>query len=155
MKLNIKNSTIKEHEQHPFHLVDPSPWPIMTSLSIYTIALGFVMYFHYFENGEFHLIFSIIMLSFNLYRWFSDIVTEATFEGYHTFKVQQNVLIGMTLFIASEVMFFFSFFWAFFHFSLTPSIWIGGIWPPKGIHVLDWRALPALNTVILLSSGLL
>jgi cytochrome c oxidase subunit 3 len=50
-------------------------------------------------------------------------------------------------------MFFFAFFWAFFHFSISPSIWIGNVWPPKGIHTLDSMALPLLNTVILLSSG--
>lgn len=138
---------------HSFHLVDPSPWPVMTSLSLFSVALGIVMYFHYFINGEYHLIFGILSFCFNLYRWFSDIVTEATFEGFHTDAVRLSIILGMHLFIASEIMFFFSFFWAFFHFSLTPSISIGGVWPPMGIYVLDSKGLPLLNTVILLSSG--
>jgi cytochrome c oxidase subunit 3 len=111
------------------------------------------MYFHYFNGGAFSLALSILIVSFNLFRWFADIITEATYEGHHTFKVQQNILLGMLLFITSEIMFFFAFFWAFFHFSLSPSIWVGGVWPPKGIHTLSFTALPLLNTVILLSSG--
>jgi cytochrome c oxidase subunit 3 len=63
--------------------------------------------------------------------------------------------MGMLLFIASEIMFFFGFFWAFFHSSLNPSIWIGAIWPPIGITALDAWGIPFLNTIILLSSGFL
>jgi cytochrome c oxidase subunit 3 len=97
-------------EQHPFHLVNPSPWPLFTSLSLYSLALSFIMYFHYFILAESQLIISLLMCSFILYRWFYDIISEATFEGHHTFKVQQNILMGMLLFITSEVMFFFAFF---------------------------------------------
>jgi len=74
------------------------------------------MYFHYFNGGAFSLALSILIVSFNLFRWFADIITEATYEGHHTFKVQQNILLGMLLFITSEIMFFFAFFWAFFSF---------------------------------------
>ena len=151
---NLKNINFKKQEQHPFHLVDPSPWPILTSVSLYSLALGFLMYFHYFNGGLFQLVFGLCVVSFNLFRWFFDIMVEATYEGHHTYKVQQNILLGMLLFITSEIMFFFAFFWAFFHFSLSPSIALSGVWPPKqGIHTLDYAALPLLNTAILLSSG--
>jgi cytochrome c oxidase subunit 3 len=150
----LKNRNLKKQEQHPFHIVDPSPWPIITSLSLYSLALGFIMYFHYFKGGLFQLIFSFCLVILSLFRWFYDIVVEATYEGYHTFKVQQNILLGMVLFITSEVMFFFAFFWAFFHFTIVPSIWVGGVWPlEKGFLLLDFFGLPLLNTCILISSG--
>ena len=152
--LKLKNHNIKNNEQHPFHMVDPSPWPIMTSFSLLSLALSFVSYFHYFQNGSYHFIFSFIICCFYLFRWFSDIIVESTFEGHHTFKVQLGIRLGMCLFIASEVMFFFSFFWAFFHCSLAPSVGIGCIWPPLGIVTLDPWGLPLLNTTILLSSGI-
>jgi hypothetical protein len=113
----LKNLNKVKHEQHPFHLVDPSPWPIMTSMSLWSLVLSFILYFHYFKNGAFHFIVSFVIFLFFLFKWFKDIIIEATFEGHHSFKVQKGIKLGMILFIASEVMFFFSFFWGFFHCS--------------------------------------
>ena len=149
----LKNLNKKKYEQHPFHMVDISPWPLMTSFSLLSLTLNFISYFHYFKNGDFYFKLSFFILCFYLFRWFSDIIIESTFEGNHTLKVQQGIRLGMCLFIASEIMFFFSFFWAFFHCSLSPSIGIGCQWPPEHIVSLDAWGLPLWNTIILLSSG--
>jgi cytochrome c oxidase subunit 3 len=151
--LPLKNYNIIKNEQHPFHMVCPSPWPLMTSFALLSLTISFLSYFHYFKAGQHHFLISFLILCFYLFRWFSDIITESTFEGNHTFKVQQGIRLGMVLFIISEIMFFFSFFWAFFHCTLSPSIGIGCIWPPKGIYPLDPWGLPLWNTGILLSSG--
>jgi cytochrome c oxidase subunit 3 len=82
--------------------------------------------------------------------WWRDVIKEATFQGHHSPIVQIGLRYGMALFIASEVMFFVAFFWAFFTSSLYP---VGGIWPPKGIHPFDPFELPFLNTMVLLLSG--
>jgi hypothetical protein len=82
----------------------------MTSFSLLSLALSFLSYFHYFKGGSYHFLFSFLVVCFYLSRWFSDIITESTFEGHHTSKVQEGIRLGMALFIASEVMFFFSFF---------------------------------------------
>lgn len=67
--------------------------------------------------------------------WFRDIIREGVYMGYHTEIVQSCLRLGFVLFLVSEVMFFFGFFWALFHYTLTPSIFVGGIWPPQGIVI--------------------
>jgi cytochrome c oxidase subunit 3 len=108
---------------------------------------------HNYSGGSLVLSLGLGAVLFAMYVWWRDIVREGTFEGQHTVVVQQGLRMGMLLFIVSEVMFFFAFFWAFFHSSLVPVIAVGGIWPPMGIEALDPWELPLLNTVLLLTSG--
>jgi cytochrome c oxidase subunit 3 len=108
---------------------------------------------HGFEGGSLGLSFGILMIIYSMFVWWRDIIREATFEGHHTQVVQLGLRYGMILFIVSEIMFFFAFFWAFFHSSLAPTVEIGAVWPPKGIEVLNPWEVPFLNTVILLTSG--
>jgi len=144
------SSNIKRHN---FHLVDPSPWPLMASIALLGLALGSGMSFHKFVEGVIIAKIGLFLLLFTAFLWWRDVVREGTFEGQHTFGVQKGLRYGMVLFIVSEVMFFFAFFWAFFHSSLAPTIEIGSVWPPVDIHVFNpWR-VPLLNTIILLLSG--
>ena len=112
--MTFKNFNKLKNEQHPFHLVDVSPWPFMLSLALLNLALSFLCYFHYFKNGSYHFLLSFSILVFYLFMWFADIILESTYEGHHTFKVQQGIRLGMCLFIISEVCFFLAFFEDFF-----------------------------------------
>lgn len=138
---------------HGFHLVDISPWPFVTAMSAFVLMTGSVMYFHSFENGGFVMSFGLILVILNMIIWWRDVIREATFEGHHTKVVQKGLRLGMILFIVSEVMFFFAFFWAFFHSSLSPTVEIGSIWPPEAINPFNPWEVPLLNTMILLASG--
>jgi len=140
-------------QQHPYHLVDPSPWPLTASLGALGLTSGLVMWFHAYVGGGELLTFGLIGVLFTMYVWWRDIVREATFEGQHTLWVQKGMRMGMMLFILSEVMFFFGFFWAFFHAALVPVQEIGCVWPPQGVEVLSAWEVPSLNTLILLTSG--
>jgi cytochrome c oxidase subunit 3 len=157
MSIKASNLTYNPH-QHPFHLVKPSPWPFLVAFSIGNILIHTVFYLHgydYIIDPILRLLpFSFITFFYGVISWFWDIIIEATFEGRHTLQVQRGLRIGFILFILSEIIFFFSFFWAFFHSSVAPSIWIGAIWPPLGIKPIYPWALPLLNTAILLSSGI-
>lgn len=106
-----------------------------------------------YSGGGFMLIFGLVYTIASMAIWWRDVIREATFEGHHTKDVQTGLRYGMILFIVSEVMFFFSFFWAFFHSALAPTVDIGSIWPPKGIVPFDPWEVPLLNTLILLTSG--
>jgi len=108
---------------------------------------------HNYAYSASALFFALFLLVNCMGNWWRDVVRESTFEGNHTAKVQIGIRTGMILFIISEVMFFFAFFWAFFDASLSPSPLIGAVWPPKGIEVLNAFDVPFFNTVLLISSG--
>nr|AYW52316.1 cytochrome c oxidase subunit 3 [Anthribidae sp. 9 ACP-2013] len=138
-------------KNHPFHLVDYSPWPILASFNALTLMIGLIKWFHQFNNNLFLIsLFSMILI---MYQWWRDIVRESTFQGHHTLKVTMGMRWGMILFITSEVFFFISFFWSFFHSSLSPNVELGMMWPPKGILTFNPLEIPLLNTLILLTSG--
>lgn len=158
-------------KNHDYHIIDPSPWPILASLGAFIMAIGGVCYMRYLNGGSFkvagaelanpwlfYIGFALVL--YVMYGWWADTVKEAH-EGAHTRVVSLHLRYGMIMFIASEVMFFVAWFWAYFDASLYPNeaiqasrlLYTGGTWPPKGIEVLDPWHLPIYNTVILLLSG--
>ncbi|HEY9549327.1 MAG TPA: cytochrome c oxidase subunit 3 [Kiloniellaceae bacterium] len=144
---------------HPYHLVDPSPWPLVGAVSGGTTAIGMVFFMH--DITPWLLVAGCLMILATMFVWWRDVIKEAVHQGHHTKVVQLGLRYGMILFIASEVMFFSAFFWAFFDASLFPgdamqvarSEHTGGVWPPVGVEVFDAFHLPFLNTMILLLSG--
>ncbi|KAF3759843.1 cytochrome c oxidase subunit III (mitochondrion) [Drosophila pseudoobscura] len=140
------------HSNHPFHLVDYSPWPLTGAIGAMTTVSGMVKWFHQYDISLFFLGNVITILT--VYQWWRDVSREGTYQGLHTYAVTIGLRWGMILFILSEVLFFVSFFWAFFHSSLSPAIEIGASWPPMGIISFNPFQIPLLNTAILLASGI-
>jgi cytochrome c oxidase subunit 3 len=145
-------------KNHDYHIIDPSPWPFIGSASALIMAIGAIMWMHggqpiLFGIGTLGVLYTMIM-------WWRDVVKESR-GGFHTPVVQMHLRYGMILFIASEVMFFVAWFWAYFEASLFPDAAIqatrvevlGGQWPPVGIETFDPWHLPLFNTLILLTSG--
>lgn len=143
---------MKQIKNHPYHLVDIRPWPLLRALRTFSTLIGIIKWFHLNNLNLFSLRTLITLLI--IFQWWRDIIRERTFQGLHTKKVTLNLRWGIILFITSEIFFFLAFFWAFLHSSLSPRIEIGINWPPKGIISFNPLEIPLLNTLILLTSGL-
>ena len=156
-----------EAHKHPYHLVDPSPWPFVGGVAALAMFGGAVLWIHGFA-GPYISLAGFLGLLFTMFVWWRDVIREAEHDGFHNKVVQLGLRYGMTLFIASEVMFFAAFFWAFFDSALFGEGGVqvgeaakmyareaanGGQWPPAHIHVFDAWDLPLINTMILLLSG--
>lgn len=140
-------------KSHLYHIINPAPWPFFTSIAVFNVLVGFLLFVNKYVIGLNVMLVSFILFLLFVDYWFLDIVRESTYEGKHTRVVQKGLKLGMLLFIVSEVMFFFSFFWGYFHFSLSPAMEIGCIWPPYGIQAFNYLHIPLYNTFVLLLSG--
>lgn len=146
-------------QEHPFHLVELSPWPILTAFSLLFLTGGSVFLMHGHDFAKYVSLIGALLVTGCAFGWWNDVISEGR-DNHHTENVRTGLRIGMTLFILSEVMFFFAFFFSFFSASLFPAgildgAWViaEGVWPPKGIETFDPWDIPFLNTLILLLSG--
>src|SRR5262249_21477763 len=147
---------------HEYHLVDPSPWPAIGSVSAFLMAVGAITWMHHsFAAAPYLFGVGTIGVLYTILSWWGDVVDEAEHQGHHPGVVQLSHRYGLILFIPSEVMFFVAWFWAYFSTALFPTDvhqvmradFIGHVWPPKGIETFNPWHLPLLNTLILLTSG--
>jgi cytochrome c oxidase subunit III len=139
--------------KQPYHMPDPSPWPIVGAVAGFLTVFGIVLAAHY--GTYIVLALGVITVLVTMFFWWRDVLKEGAVPGAHSRIVRLSLRYGMTLFIASEVMFFVGFFWAYFNFLIFPDTQGNGqtVWPPSTIHTFDPFHLPLLNTMILLLSG--
>lgn len=146
-KINVR------YLKHPFHIVDPSPWPFFTAMAAFVMLFGLALYMHFYSIGLTMFRIGFILVCVVATLWWRDVIREATYEGDHTSYVRTSLRMGMILFIVSEAMLFSAFFWAYFHSCLNPVPQIGSVWPPKGLEAINPLHVPLLNTLVLLNSG--
>ncbi|HRK18249.1 MAG TPA: cytochrome c oxidase subunit 3 [Hyphomicrobiaceae bacterium] len=173
-------------KNHDYHLVNPSWWPLTGSIGAFVMGVGAIIWMRSLGGGAglfgmkgptVFLVGLLIVLA-TMWMWWRDVIAEAH-AGDHTPVVRLHLRYGMILFIASEVMFFVAWFWAYFDAALFPNAVYplnpettsavtgmyeraaatGGVWPPKPTADGTFKAtfdpwgLPMVNTLILLLSG--
>ncbi len=151
--MSIKN-------KHKFHLVAPSPWPILTSFSLFFFLLGLIFYIKDLYIGSYIFFCACIALCIILCLWWKDVINEGI-QGYHSANVKTGLKIGVVIFFLSEICLFGSFFSSYFFSKINPmgtlleGIWVSktGIWPPENIQTINPWDLPLMNTIILLLSS--
>ena len=136
---------------HDYHMVEPSPWPIVGAIGALLTFGGGVLFMH--DVTPWVMIIGAVVIAYTMLVWWRDVVKEASFQNDHTPIVQLGLRYGMVLFITSEVMFFVAWFWAYYNAFLYPSAAIEFTWPPPGVEAFNPWELPLLNTIILLTSS--
>ena len=141
-------------KNHDYHILPADPWPLIGSFAALALTGGGVMWMHDNPYGRFVCLLGLLGVLVTMFSWWGNVIKEGK-AGDHTPVVQLHLRYGMILFIASEVMFFVAWFWAFFSAALFPSTVeaVGAQWPPQGIETIDPFGFPLLNTLILLCSG--
>jgi len=147
-------SKVKNIQRTGYHLIPSSPFPLIAAVWTCFVVIRLIEILHAEEELECicDLLRAFIILFTVLRYWWRSVNIEASYLGYHTKITQKMIRFGILLFIVREVIFFFSFFWAFFHRSLAPSPYIGNVWPPVGIPLCSAWGWPLLGTIILLTS---
>lgn len=137
---------------HIFHIVEPSPWPIIASISALSVTYSTAIWANY-SSWNIILPIGLVIAIITIFCWTHDIFSEASTQGEHSKKAEKALKTGIILFITSEVFLFISFFWAFFQRRLAPNVEEGVNWPPKSINPFNPIEVPILNTILLVSSG--
>lgn len=136
---------------NPYHQVDVSPWPVQISIASFIFTSSIILIQQGVISNTYFWLSLLLMLLIAI-GWWRDVIREGM-GGYHTSYVSNGLTLGTLLFFISEIMLFFSFFWGFFHSSLSPTLELGSHWPPIGIDKIDVWSIPLLGTILLLSSG--
>jgi len=138
---------------HLFHVVFPSIWPILTSISLF-LLLSCILFIINKLTSSISLFILVLFVLCSLIFWFRAIIDEATYKGHHTLVVRNGLTYGFWLFIASEIMLFFGLFWAFFNCAISPAIQVGLLIPALSIENVPYLGVPLFNTALLLCSSL-
>ena len=167
------------HSSNHYYLPNPSAWPVITSAGLFSLALGFVLLMNDIKAGSWAMLFGAAIIIFMMFRWFGQVIGESE-SGTYNAQVDRSFRWGMAWFIFSEVMFFAAFFGALLYVRQFAVQWLGAddlLWPgydatwptagPKGpvpvphdtlpglnqFSPMGAWGIPAINTLILLSSG--
>jgi len=132
-------------ENHDYHILNPSIWPLIGAVSGFLMLFGSVMWMHGITPYIFWIGFVGVL--YTMFAWWSEVVNESHI-GDHTPVVRIGLRFGFILFIMSEIMFFFAWFWAFFKQAIFPMYeYAGTEYVQPVIHAVDPFHIPLMNKI--------
>lgn len=137
---------------HHFFLLNLRPWPIISRVSSFNLLISLIIFLKF--NNTYCFLFSLVNVTISSFFWWVAYRSEFNLEGKNSLTLEKGIKLRIILFISSEVFFFFSFFWSYFHYFLSPNIELGLRWPPVNIEFFDFLGVPLINTLVLIGSGL-
>ena len=164
-------------ESNGYYIPHGTKWPFLSTISLMVLFIGFANYMNGYSTGVILMLSGLSLLLIMTYGWFSNVITESE-AGIYNDQVDISFRWGMVWFIFSEVMFFSAFFGALYYARELSLPWLGGegsrmatnivlwpqfenIWPSNGpvnlggdFTLMKAGGIPAINTLILLTSGL-
>lgn len=138
-------------KSHYIFVFPVRPWPLLASFNSFVLLFSMILFLKFGASLGFLIV--MVNISFCSFCWWLFYRSEFNFEGQNSFNLESGLKSSMLLFISSEVFFFFSFFWSYFHFFLSPTIEIGMEWPPLRVEIFDFLNVPLINTLVLMRSG--
>ncbi|EFJ47759.1 hypothetical protein VOLCADRAFT_81376 [Volvox carteri f. nagariensis] len=137
--------------RHPFHVMPPSPWPVLAGAGTFVACLGMAAWFHQIPGGSALLAFGMANLTWTAITWWRDCIIEGDM-GMHTEIVRKNLVTGMWIFIVSEALLFVGLLWACLDLGMSPSVALQMQWPPVGIEPIGWDKRALVMSAVLAAS---
>ncbi len=157
-----------------YYVPHGTSWPIVGSIGLTTLVVGFANYLNGSQTGLTIMLAGFAIVLLMMFGWFGTVIRESE-AGYYNEQVDKSFRWGMSWFIFSEVMFFAAFFGALYYARMLSVPWLGGgdvetnqllwngweaAWPTNGpgeiggpFETVGAWGIPAINTLLLLSSG--
>lgn len=136
---------------HPFHVLPPSPWPVLGGYGAGVTCLGMTTFFHGMPGGQALLLTGLASVAMSAVAWWRDCIIESDM-GMHTEVVKQNLMSGVWLFIVSEAVLFFGLLWSCVHLGMSPNVHVQMQWPPVGIEAVGWDKRALVMSAVLAGS---
>ncbi|GAX73296.1 hypothetical protein CEUSTIGMA_g750.t1 [Chlamydomonas eustigma] len=136
---------------HPYHVLPPSPWPVLAGYGAGVSCLGMAAFFHAIPGGTPLMMTGILSTAATAIAWWRDCIIESDM-GMHTEVVKQNLMSGVWLFIVSEAALFFGLLWSCVHLGMSPNVHIQMQWPPVGIEAVGWDKRALVMSAVLAGS---
>jgi len=156
MENYIKQDVVFTSERRYFHYYNDIPytrWPFYIGNFLFLFLFFGLLYINKYDGTGSLALVSLVLFIYNIFGWFNDMMIESMVFGKYNKKVRKTIAAGFILFVLSEALLFFGFFWTYFDRFFHPSAFLGNRSVPFGLEMAIWYKKPLVATFVLIASG--